>query len=117
MVIPVDDIFIPNRIIYDVADGNTVLNLQSYAGFKVGISLDLNSLSETGITFTAMQSNDGSSWTSIKLDTDVLEIQNTTGQDHLTLMTDLFYLQNLGLKIDGLTGAATGTITVTLSYK
>ena len=117
MVTPVDDIFLPNRIIYDVSNGNTILDLQSYAGFKVGINLDLNSFSETGITFTAMQSNDGSSWTSIKVGSNVLEIQNTTGQDNLTLLTDLFYLQNLGLKINGLSGAATGILTVTLSYK
>jgi len=117
MVTPVDDIIISNQITYDVSGGDTTLDLGAYTGFKVGIGLDLVSLNETGITFTAVQSNDGESWTPIKIKTDILEIDNTTGNDDLALITDVYYLRTLGLKIDGLSQAATGTVIISLSFK
>jgi len=116
MVTPVDDIFLPNRQIYDLSGGDTTLDMGAYAGFVVGISIKLTSVTTTGITFTAVHSTDGDSWTPIQLNKRNLEVDNTGSDDDLSLLTDLFILKNLGLQITN-TGGATGTILVILSFK
>ena len=115
MVDIVDTIPINNRVNYDVSNGDTTLSLGSSVNSRAIVQVITQSLNETGITFTVVQSNDGLTWNPISLKQKVLELTNDTADDELELGTDLFYDQAIGIQIAGLTGGATGNVQISFT--